>query len=174
METKEWTTIDRAVEKWPSGAWDGEPDKVQWPDAETGLPCIAVRNDHGGHWCGYVGVTEGHPSFQKNYNDVEADAHGGLTYSDFCEPLGDEHGAGICHIPGPGEPDRVWWLGFDCAHSGDYGPRDAMYARDRTETCFQLYWRGTYKPLSYVKAECAKLAGQLKARAAIAKAKGAA
>ena len=173
MKTMQWTTIDREKERWPSGPWDGEPDKVQWQDEATGLPCIAVRHGYSWHWCGYVGVTEGHPAFQKGYDDVEVAAdedgskyprvHGGLTYSDFCQPHEDEASKGICHLPEPGEPDHVWWLGFDCAHSGDYGPRDAMYARDRPERCFALDWRGSYKSLQYVKNQCAELAAQLKA-----------
>lgn len=32
--------------------------------------------------------------------------HGGLTYSDRCHD-------DICHVPAPGEPDDVWWFGFD-------------------------------------------------------------
>lgn len=165
METRQWTTIDREKQGWPSGAWDGEPDKVQWQDEATGLPCIAVRHPTSGHWCGYVGVAEGHPYFEKGYRDdaVSADVHGGITYADFCQPHGDEEGKGICHIAAPGEPDRVWWLGFDCAHSGDHGPRDAAYARDRSEECFSLRWRGTYKALGYVKNQCANLAEQIKA-----------
>ena len=30
--------------------------------------------------------------------------------------------SGICHIPDQGEPDDVWWLGFDCLHGGDLAP----------------------------------------------------
>lgn len=164
METMEWTTIDRAAERWPSGAWDGEPDKVQWQDEATGLPCLAVRQPHSGHWCGYVGVVEGHKAFQKGYGDVDVNVHGGLTYSDFCQPHGDEAGKGICHIPGPGEPDRVWWLGFDCAHHNDHSPRDAMYAQERSEECFQLDSRGPYRTLQYVKNEVTNLAEQLAAQ----------
>lgn len=163
MKAMEWTTIDRATQNWPSGPWDGEPDKVQWQDEETGLPCIAVRHGTSGHWCGYVGVSEGHQHFRQSYEAPDVGVHGGLTYADFCEPLGDEHGKGICHLPEPGEPDRVWWFGFDCAHSGDYGPRDEMYARDRPELCFKRIGYDTYKTLAYVKQQCKSLARQLAA-----------
>ena len=31
MQKKTWTNLDRS--KWPTGPWDGEPDKVQFQDA---------------------------------------------------------------------------------------------------------------------------------------------
>lgn len=124
MEKMEWRTEDKA--EWPRGEWDSEPDKVQWQDETTGLPCLIVRGPSGG-LCGYVGVSEGHPYFGKEYGDCRVDCHGGLTFSDFCADS-DDPSKHICHIPGPGEPDRVWWLGFDCAHLYDYTP--GRYARE--------------------------------------------
>jgi hypothetical protein len=59
METREYRFIDKS--EWDRGPWDNEPDKVQWQDAATGLPCIARRSEAMGSWCGYVGVAEGHP-----------------------------------------------------------------------------------------------------------------
>lgn len=53
------TFIDRTG--WPSGPWDDEPDRVEWRDEATGLPCLALRNDMFGSWCGYVAVPPGHP-----------------------------------------------------------------------------------------------------------------
>jgi hypothetical protein len=67
METREWKTLNRTG--WPSGEWDDEPDKAQWIDEGSGLPCLAVRASHSGHWCGYVGVSESHPWFGKGYDD---------------------------------------------------------------------------------------------------------
>jgi hypothetical protein len=164
VETKEYTTIDRKAAEWPSGEWDGEPDKVQWQDKETGLPCMAKRHDHSGHWCGYVGVAEGHPAFGVGYDDVRIgeewpSVHGGLTYADFCDKDADE-ARGICHLPSEGEPTKVWWLGFDCAHSGDYGPRDKFYERTLGYP-FTCRPDAQYRTLAYVKNECASLARQL-------------
>jgi len=59
----------------------------------------------------------GNPCFEKQYDDAEIDAYGGLTFSDFCVHNDKEHG--ICHVPAPNEPDRVWWLGFDYTHAFD-------------------------------------------------------
>lgn len=157
----EYTTIDRS--KWPSGEWDGEPDKVQWKHEATGLPCLAVRHPRSGHWCGYVGVAEGHPLFGKEYDSEEVNiyTHWGLTFADACSPSETES-TGICHIPQPGEPDHVWWFGFDCAHHGDYSPQDAVYARDRGYP-FTIGGDSTYKTLEFVNQECQKLADQLHA-----------
>lgn len=168
METKQWRTVDRS--EWPSGEWDAEPDKMQFTDEATGLPCLIVRGGSGA-LCGYVGVTEGHPWFGKEYDacgrtgDDYIDVHGGLTFSNFCADTDDES-KHICHVPGPGEPHRVWWLGFDCAHSGDWSPRDAMYERDRPESCFKCGLHDRYRTLAYVKRQVQNLAHQAKHEAA--------
>ena len=151
---------------WDSGPWDGEPDKVQFPDPETGLPCLLHRSPLG-HWCGYVGVAEGHPLFETPYGeDLDLDVHGGITYADFCTE-GEDEGRGICHIPAEGEPERVWWIGFDCAHSGDIGPGDdgiddlGLVAL-RNALVDPVFSAGpSYKDQGYVMAECASLARQL-------------
>jgi len=160
VQTKTYTTIDRIALKWPAGPWDGEPDKMQWPDAATGLPCLAVRHARSGYWCGYVGVAEGHPLYGKDGDDdaVCLDVHWGITFTDACAP-GAAEDRGICHIPEPGEPDHVWWFGFDCAHCDDTSPQDAFYEATRSE----WFWRtdGTYKTLDFVRSECARLAQQL-------------
>lgn len=113
--------------------------KKHWIDPATDMDCLIVENGMG-FLCGYVAVTEGHPAFQKDYNDVDVNVHGGLTYADFCQENGK-----ICHVPLPGRPHKVWWLGFDCAHGWDI-PRLG----------------GTLKDETYVKAECESLAKQLK------------
>ena len=155
INVKEYTTIDRAAQGWPSGEWDGEPDKVQWKDESTGMPCLAVRHGHSGHWCGYVGVNPDHPLFEKGYDEPSVEVHGGLTFADSCQK-GETEAVGICHVPEPGESDHVWWFGFDCAHCMDIGPLDAKYNNERG-------WlrKGAYRNLRYVQNQCALLAGQL-------------
>ncbi len=129
---------------WGPGPWDDEPDRLEWKEA--GFPCMAIRN-HMGVWCGYVGVPPGHPYYGKNYHDVEANVHGGLTYSAPCQ-------GHICHVPEPGEPDDVWWLGFDCGHSDDFVPDMSrrLWPHDR---------ENIYRTLEYVKKEITELAWQL-------------
>lgn len=163
MRTIEYATINRAELRWPSGAWDGEPDKAQWPDPATGLPCLAVRHPTGGHWCGYVGVAPGHPYHGTAYEalgTVDLDAHGGVNFASDCQPSETE-ATGICHVPDPGEPEHVWWFGFDCHHCWDFGPYDVAMGNERGYPFGAM--QGTeYRTLDYVRAECARLAAQLK------------
>ena len=151
MQTLTWTNIDKS--SWPRGIWDAEPDKVQWQDEATGLPCIAKRVPYSGHWCGYVGVPPTHPFYEKDYDEVDdVECHGGLTFASSCQE--GEPGETICYVPAPGEPDDIWWLGFDCAHWSDYQPAMEQFGRLPA---------GTYRTLAYVKDQCASLAAQLKA-----------
>lgn len=150
--------------EWGEGPWTNEPDKIQWVDEKTGLDCLIHRNGMGA-LCGYVGVPEGHPAFAKPYDEVDVRVHGGPTYSDFCQPSTDES-HGICHAPYEGRPDHVWWIGFDCAHSGDLCPRSSRFNREFEKEHPQyagFHARDTYRDVAYVKAECARLAAQLSA-----------
>lgn len=204
METIEYRTVDKS--SWGDGPWAAEPDKRQWLDEATGLPCLIVRGPSGA-LCGYVGVPRGHPCHGKHYDAVyeiveDLDIHGGLTFSDLCAeaptreswerfkergmrardeakryPKGDSaeflrtrllelenYGAyvtwceasKVCHRVGGDEDDHVWWLGFDCAHLGDYTPKYASLGRSLRES------DETYKDLAYVESEVRKLAQQLK------------
>ena len=100
--------IDKSL--WGEGPWQHEPDRAEWEHA--GLPCLAIRHPHSGHWCGYAAVPPQHPYHGRGQEEVDVDVHGGLTYAKACH-------ADVCHVPKPGEPDNVWWFGFDCAHAGD-------------------------------------------------------
>lgn len=131
---------------WPSGPWDGEPDRVDFVHA--GFACFVKRGPMGA-WCGYVGVPETHPAFGKPYDDVNVDVHGGLTYADRCS-------GELCHVPQPGTPDNVWWLGFDCAHCHDITPATMKYRSQ-----FPASYEEAYRDLSYVRAETERLADQL-------------
>lgn len=112
-----------------------------------GYPCIILRQI-GGNLNGYVGIPKEHHLYGKTYNDkiytnkepiyrnnpiemlIEAiddkkeeneyrigsimNVHGGVTYSDN-------------HFPVKGIDDKyknqkLWWFGFDTAHSGDMRP----------------------------------------------------
>lgn len=135
--------------QWSEGPWKDEPDIVEW--RHEGFACLLVRNACGA-LCGYVGVPPGHPYHGKDYGEVESQSdlrcHGGLTYSNSC-------GGAICHEPSEGEPDDVWWLGFDCAHAYDLVPGLARYGR--------LSETDAYCTLDYVRGEVEELARQLKA-----------
>jgi hypothetical protein len=156
-------TTEHKVDRtgWASGPWDGEPDKLNWKTA-AGLPGMIVRNGAGA-LCGYVGLPTSHPLYGNNARHAGEDAgqsrlvdlsvHGGITYGNAC--------AGhICHVPAPGEPDDVWWLGFDCNHSGDLAPgRSSVLLRSVFFEDFSF--DGTYKDVAYVRDEVESLAAQL-------------
>lgn len=164
MTEIQYRTIDKSA--WGDGPWQSEPDKIQYTDAATGLPCLAKRNPRSGNWCGYVGVPKGHPFFGLGYNEraqkcddeycyehtPEAllEVHGGITYSDECQK-GPEAIA-ICHIPEPGQSDHVWWFGWDAAHAGDWSP-----GYDHTP----VLTGDVYRDLNYIRNQNAHLAQQL-------------
>ena len=148
MKTLEWTTVDKRA--WGEGPWQNEPDKRQWQDEETGLPCLINRGPSGA-LCGYVGVLPTHIAYGRDYYEVDVNVHGGLTFADRCQPNATEE-SGICHIVESGEPDNVWWLGFDCSHGGDVMPAYKKDMKIRN-------WH--YRDITYVTSECKSLAKQL-------------
>lgn len=165
IEMKTWTFLNKSA--WPErGPWDNEPDKAHWIDPTTGLDCLMVRVHS--HWCGYVGVTEEHPAFEKDfatfYDVDDLEVHGGLTFSGFCqEPVADQHPEmRVCHTPELGRTNRIWWLGFDCAHGGDKRPA----AHPEILRINQMYpmpeGYETYRDFAYVQSEVTRLAQQLK------------
>jgi len=146
MATDKQDVIDKST--WPDGPWQSEPDR--WEGEHAGFPLLAVRHSRSGHWCGYVAVPPTHPAYGKDYDDVDVQVHGGLTYADKCQ-------GSVCHVPKPGEPDDVWWFGFDCGHAGDLSPfmKAALGA-------FGFPLDGMeYRTLEYVQVECSALAAQL-------------
>lgn len=118
--------------------------KRGWP---TRPDCVEHKKDRKGRWRSRCKTPEG-----------IFDVHGGLTYAGRC--------AGeICHTPAPGEPDKVYWFGFDCAHAGDRMPASEAYMakhlygpKGETRPIFEFE---TYKDLAYVQAEVEALARQL-------------
>lgn len=137
---------------WGDGPWQNEPDHEAFYHA--GLPCILHRNTRvTGSWCGYVAVYPKHPFHKKRYSELEIDIHGGLTYAAECN--GD-----ICHKPKPGEPDNVWWFGFDCAHGFDLSPRMSAFQKLMPNP-YELTGHETYKDINYAREETKRLAEQL-------------
>jgi hypothetical protein len=136
---------------WGDGPWSDELDRYDFR-TRAGYPGLIVRNDLG-NLCGYVGLPPNHPAYGSGYDDVDVDVHGGLTYAEACC-------GHICHVPMAGESDDVWWLGFDCAHGGDYLPmRKALAARFPYEI-FERF-DDVYRDVAYVRAEVERLANQL-------------
>jgi len=139
-------TIEGRLKEIP-GPWNDEPNRVEFEHA--GHPCLMVRGPCG-HWCGYAAVPPGHPWHGLDWSDerLTARAHGGITYSRKCQ--GD-----VCHVAKSGEPDDVWWIGFDCAHSGDLVPTTFALLKDA-----RWHQGDVYRGVDYVMAECRRLAEQ--------------
>lgn len=130
-----------------SEPWKNEPDHAEFEHA--GFPCMIHRGPLGA-WCGYVAVPPGHTMHGKDMGDITGvDVHGGITYADACQ-------GEICHVPKPGEPDDVWWIGFDCSHAFDLVPRMLKYGHAPGVI---------YRDQAYVEAETRNLADQLRALA---------
>lgn len=64
----------------------------------------------------------------------------------------------VCHLPIEGRPDHVWWIGFDCAHSGDLSPAFEQFH----SSAYKAYHHDNdiYRTRSYVESEIASLALQ--------------
>jgi len=103
-------TPEEKIAWWGKGEWVNEPDLVTFE--HMGIQCrvlrIAMEEPHakdfhmfGGFLNGYVCVPVDHLFYQKEYQDIDIDCHGGLTFGE----CSDRH-----------------WIGFDCAHSFDYVP----------------------------------------------------
>lgn len=192
MESKEWKFEENPKYPLGVGPWNDEPDKKQWLDKETGLPCLIVRNQMGA-LCGYVGVSKEHPFYGKSYSDrikhnnkYELKLGKKSLVSVVCEAGKDDEsvsldlildvhggitfsdfcqeGGKICHEVCEGEDDKVWWLGFDTAHLGDLVP-NMEYIRKNNPDMSQFRDMGrndVYRDLEYVQDECTDLAKQLK------------
>ena len=141
--------IDKST--WGDGPWQDEPDRVEFES--EGFPCLIVRNPSLGTLCGYVAMPPGHPWHGKHYGDLDVEVHGGLTFADACQ-------GHICHVPKPGAPDDVWWLGFDMGHAWDIWPGYVALTRG---FALEGFSGASYKTVEYVRKECESVAAQAKA-----------
>lgn len=98
--------------------------------SKHGYPCAIIRNAGSWHLNGYIGVPVSHPASRRDYEELQLSVHGGITYVE------------------PADDNDFWWLGFDCAHGGDWTLYDPT---------------GTYRTVTYVRKELVNLARQLKA-----------
>lgn len=78
--------------------WETEPDHKEWVEPTTKYKCEIRRNPVTLTLLGYVTVPKTSHYYGLSYNNVVANVHGGLTYSNKGE------------------------FGFDCAHAGDLCP----------------------------------------------------
>ncbi len=175
METIEYTEVDSRTD-WGVGPWDSEPiDKIQWRDPISGLP-VMIRRGPLGAWCGYVGIEDPeHPWFEQDVWSLsdddtsihpEVQVHGGLTFASFCHEGDEPEGERICHVTEEGDPEKVWWLGFDTAHYMDLVPGMApssTYGKDMEKAGIPrpVLSEGSYKNQAYITTEVLGLARQI-------------
>ncbi len=163
MNGKHILTSEEKLKYWGYGEWVEEPDVIEFEHQGFKccvLRCIAKECDGQlslGHLCGYVCVPKDHPKYGKDAFEEfdKVDVHGGLTYGDF--------------------QYEEYWVGFDCAHSGDITPSLEALKKKYPKSPFAQEWEEmkkrypnchlfnpTYKNISFVVEECKNLAEQLK------------
>jgi hypothetical protein len=122
-----------------------KPYKLEREWKHAGLQCAVVQIDPHGYRCGYVRIPPGHPTRGKNYEYLDVNVHGGLSFGvlESCE-----------HADG-----RGYWVGFDCAHLFD-AMEDPIYSS--TIYPWRHYWTQ-----SEVEFETERLAEQLAAMSRI-------
>jgi hypothetical protein len=123
--------------------WENEPDQVEWIDRSTGYPCLVCRNRLEAY-CGYVFIPKTHPAYGVDSNNLNLDAHGGITLE---QPADEYFSGSVTSFDVRG----MWVFGFDCAHCFDIIPAHAHW----------LGVGGKYRDLAYVTAEVGSLAKQL-------------
>lgn len=83
---------------------------------DEGVRFVILRGP--GSLCAYVGIPSSHPLAGWEYDDLNIDCHGGLTYSG-----SSVHGDG-----------STYWYGWDYNHSGDRGTYDRIFPSSFEET----------------------------------------
>jgi hypothetical protein len=144
---------DKLGRELPEGPWHAESDHEAFEYA--GLAVRLHRNANTLGWCGYVGLPPWHPwvvvidgSGSIDWQKIDAEVHGGLTYGQDRLPYEDPNAPGFLH-----------WLGFDCGHAGDLAPAFLnIYS-----TGLRDYGGDTYRTVEYVRAEATRLAEQARA-----------
>ena len=127
-----------------------------------------------GYRCGYVAIPRGHPWFERDYDDLPMQCHGGLTFG--YKPA--KPAETFTDLPGPkkeltlpAREERVttdgddYWVGFDCAHAFDAAD-PALYFLDRVDPVVQKAFEainkhGTIRTTEYVESECHSMIDQL-------------
>ncbi|MFA7192371.1 MAG: hypothetical protein WC089_03690 [Candidatus Paceibacterota bacterium] len=156
-----WTS-DEKIKWFGHGEWVEELDTIEFDylGYQARVNRIVFKEPYskkehyfGGHLCGYVRIPNDHNIYLKKYNADELDCHGGITFNEMHE----EH-----------------WVGFDCAHSGDYLPStEYLYKTDpqmiAIRKCFSLpkgyekfgLFNPVYRNMEYCIQECIGIIDQL-------------
>jgi len=117
-----------------------------------GYTCVVLAQRIG-HRCGYIGIDKENACYEKDYDSCDIEVHGGLTYD------------------GGGEnstypiKSNLWWIGFDCAHSGDAKDNDIINELNEgspnLDFLLSLNDYGEVRTLDYCVQECESVVDQL-------------
>jgi hypothetical protein len=160
IDFKHTSTSDDKLELFGYGEWVEEPDEASF--FSEGFLCAIFRNRMGA-LCGYIRIPEDHHWRGVSLVDfctgkVEGpDIHGCITYAE--------------------QYEDGYWIGFDCAHTGDIVPLVEASYKERPETrgrlanfqkkeedlIFQILRdlpERSYKNMNFVIEQCKSLARQ--------------
>lgn len=127
------------------GEWIEEIDEMDF--SYKNYVC-AIKRNTSGNLCGYVALCKEHPYFSKNYDEMEIECHGNLTY-------GEKTHSKIF---------IQYWVGFDCGHVFDLIP-----VIKSTKEIFSMrngfppseLFNGTYKNMNFCIEQCKSIVNQL-------------
>lgn len=138
------------------GEWIDELDVAEFD--HLGYKCRVERGQFGS-LCGYIYIPKDHPWHGKDYDDLDVQVHGGLTYAEY--------------------EDDLFLIGYDCSHSRDIIPcqeklmkctrkikkrvqdiRQQQARRIKIDRKFPDLLEKTYKNMAFCIEECKSLAQQ--------------
>lgn len=138
----------------PPGKWIHEPDLCSWE--QYNLPCLALRDMSIGVWKGFVGVSEGHPFYNLNIDDLLKNSE---AMEIFFSVYGGISGAGRLSSKYKEIAKNHWWIGIETTHGGDLMPLLRMDTSDPDMA--KLLSGQTYKDLRFIRRETNRLAKYL-------------
>jgi hypothetical protein len=143
MNFKYKTTREEKLNELGEGEWINEPDQVDFTYKD--IPCRVIRQEIG-HLCGYIKVPNEHKFYKLDYDDIDIDVHGGITFNGSIE-----------------DAENEFWIGFDCAHWGDVCPKmNKLYSElsilFRKNSFFK---ESIYRNVEYCTNECKRMVDQL-------------
>ncbi len=84
------------------------------------------------YYCGYCAIEKNHNKYNVDYDEINIDVHGGITYGEI-------------------EKDGLFWIGFDCAHFDDNIIKcDLDYCINECESMAEQLNHLTNKPLCII------------------------
>ena len=117
-----------------------------------GFPCVVLFQPMGFR-CGYVGLPKGNKYYDRDYDGIDVNCHGGLTYARAYLALQTDN--------------DTWWIGFDCAHCFDYydiAKLKEYYGEDKAkeiEELFRYLSEYPFRDLEYCIEECKGMVDQI-------------